>query len=395
MLPAAQYRRWLTLRRIRSVIEQVAGPPSEAIYHNTTRLLVGGEEAFPAMEALIASAKRTIHVEMYMVHDDAIGRRMRDLLALKAAQGVRVRMVYDSVGSIGTPDEFFDPIREGRGDVRTYLLFNPIARGNINRRNHRKLIIADGSAAILGGINWTVDSLPPEQGGGGWIDHAVQLRGPVVPWIDLHFWRTWLLAGGPAPGSEQSLYPPQRRAGRSTVIPRSNRTFQREPVILDCVISAVEGAHSSIRIMHSYFIPNSRLLKALRDASRRGVAIEIITPGNSDVPIAQAATRYYYPRLIRSGARVYERQGPVLHAKVMTIDGKWSLLGSSNLNYRSFLLNEELCVEIRGRQFARRLDRDMDRNRAASRRVRFSDTRAWSFGMRLFHFICHLFRRWI
>lgn len=395
MLPAAQYRRWLALRRIHAVIEHVAGDPYEAVLHNTTRLLIGGAEAFPAMEALIASARRTIHVEMYMVNDDAIGRRMRDLLALKAAQGVRVRMLYDSIGSIGTPDEFFDPIRDGLGDVRTYLIFNPIARGNVNRRNHRKLIVVDGRAAILGGINWTTDSLPPEQGGGGWIDHAVELQGPVVPWIDLHFWRTWLLAEGRPPGSEHSLYPRQRRAGRSTVVPRSNRAFQREPLILDGVINAVEGAKSRIRIMHSYFIPNSRLLKALRQARERGVAIELITPGNSDVPIAQAATRFYYPRLIRSGVKVYERQGPVLHAKVMTIDGKWSLLGSSNLNYRSFLLNEELCVEIRGRQFARRLDRDLDRNLAESRRVSMADTRNWSVGMKLFHFVCHLFRRWI
>lgn len=396
VLTGERLRAWLAYRRILAAWRAVWGR-NRAEQGNSVKLLVGGDNTFRAVERAIQSARHHIHIEMYQIEPDAVGRGFVEDLARKARQGVRVRLVYDAIGSINLPPTFFDELREAGGEVHAYHAFRTVGLSwALNRRNHRKLICIDGRVGFTGGINVSAEfAHQGVWGGAGWHDAMVQVRGPAVGQLELFFWHTWVYCHGRLPRQFNDYFPRVRSRGRAIVLARSSRRLLGRRSILNALLKAIAGARHHIHITQSYFIPTREMLKALRAASRRGVRVWLIAPGRSDVSAAHAASRYAYGRLMRGGVRVFERRGPVLHAKVVTIDGWWSLIGSSNINYRSFLMNLELSVEIRDTDLGHQLDEQFRRDLDESVPI----TRAWlasrTWSERFYQWLCHQLRWWM
>ncbi len=345
----------------------------------------------------MAGARRSIHVEMYMILDDAVGRGMVRRLVDAARRGVDVRLIYDPIGSIGTSPRMFRELRRAGGHVRAFHAPRfGTSPWELVRRNHRKLLCIDGSRAILGGINWTSQFLPErEPGGGGWYDLAVDIEGPAVGEIEVFFWRSWIYCRGEVPQDLAPYFPRVRRRGRARVYARTSFRILGRFSVYHALLSAIGMAERRVELMQSYFVPPGRLRRELESAARRGVKLDVIVPSVSDVPIAQAASRALYSSLLDSGVGIHEHPGPMMHAKAVVIDGWRSFIGSSNLNYRSFRLNLELSVEIHSLAFGRALSREFRKLQADSSHVSHADIRRWDMFRRLYNYFCYLFRFWI
>lgn len=389
-------QKYVDTRRVLAAWKSVLGP-RRSDRRNNVRLLAAGLEAFDEMARLMDSAKRSIHVEMYMIGNDSVGRGMVERLTAAAKRGVQVRLIYDALGSNEVGPRFFAALRRAGGEVQVFHTPRLINWAwELVRRNHRKLVSVDGRVAILGGINWTAQFLPVEmEGGAGWYDLAVEILGPAVGDIEVFFWRTWIYCGGTVPEDVASLFAKPVRRGRVRVFARTTTRIFGRFSVHDALRGAVMASQNSVRFMQSYFVPPRRFVNLLKDAEARGVSVQVIMPQYSDVPIAQAAGRAIYKRLLKAGAHLYERPGPMMHAKVVVIDGWRSFIGSSNLNHRSIRLNLELSVEVRSRAFARALLREHRKLRRTSERVTADYMKSWSLPRRVYHELCYLFRFWI
>lgn len=285
------------------------------------------------LEAL-AAARRAVTVEMYTFADDVTGRRFADVLADRARAGVPVRLIYDAVGSLDTPAAFFARLREAGVAVAE---FNPIFSLR-RKRDHRKLVIAD-DRAFVGGINWKRDYDAPSVGGLGWRDMAIELHGPIVG--DLHhiFAGTWRrLTRERLPDEAPS------EAGEIPVAAVSSERWGSRRSISRSYLHAIRSARKRLWIMNAYFVPARRFVRALRGAARRGVDVRVLVPAHTDIRPVWHATRALYSPLMRAGVRLYEWQGPMLHAKTAVIDGLWCTIGSYNLDHLSLFHNLELTV---------------------------------------------------
>jgi cardiolipin synthase len=389
-------KKYVATRRVLAAWKHVLGS-RRSDRRNGVRMLRTGIDALGSMAHLIESAKRSIHVEMYMIGDDAVGRGMIERLTAAANRGVEVRLIYDAVGSLDVGHRFFAALRAAGGEVIVFHaphLFS--GAWELVRRNHRKLISVDGGIAIVGGINWTSDFLPVQmEGGAGWYDLAVEIAGPAVGDIEVFFWRTWIYCGGEVPDDVERLFAKPVRRGRARVFARATTRIFGRYSVHHALRGAVMASQNSVRFLQSYFVPPGTFVNLLREASARGVSVQVIMPQDSDVPIAQAAGRALYARLMEAGVQLYERPGSMMHAKVVVIDRWRSFIGSSNLNHRSIRLNLELSVEIRSRSFARALLREHRAVRRASVQVTREYMRSWTLMRRMYHEFCYLFRFWI
>lgn len=290
--------------------------------------------AFPRMLDALAAARREIIVEMYSFADDATGRRFADALIDRARAGVPIRMIYDAVGCLETPSPFFGRLRDAGARV---VEFNPIFTLR-RKRDHRKLVIAD-DRAFVGGINWTRDYDDPSVGGLGWRDMAVEVAGPIID--DLHeiFDGTWRRLVG-----ERLERPPHGEAGDLPLAAVSSERWRSRRSIARSYLHAIRHAQKRIWISNAYFVPARRFVRALRGAARRGVDVRVLVPARTDIRSVWHATRALFTPLMRSGVRLYEWQGPMLHSKTAVIDGLWCTVGSYNLDHLSFFHNLELTL---------------------------------------------------
>ncbi|MGH8327839.1 MAG: phospholipase D-like domain-containing protein, partial [Steroidobacteraceae bacterium] len=333
---------------------------------NSVRVLQDGTQTFPAMFAAIERARRFLYLEYYTLQDvRSDGRALSDVLAAKARAGVRVRVIYDAVGSLGTPAKFFDGLRTAGVVLVQYNPIRPLASPlSLNQRDHRKILIADDRVAIVGGVNLstTYESAPalahalggkkesPQSPHPVWHDVDLEIRGPVVPQLSRLFRQHWREQKGQPLAAEA----PVREAPQSKEIVRvigssPTRLATRYYV---SVLTAIRTAESSIWMTAAYFVPTRQELRALRAAARRGVDVRILLPSHSDVGAALAVQRSYYPRLLAAGIKVYERSDGIVHSKTMVVDDVWSLVGSSNFDQRSVLFNDEVDVVVLGKATA-------------------------------------------
>lgn len=366
-------------------LEQAVNQDSPLVVGNRLTLLQDGPATYKAMLAAIRAARDHINLETYIFEDGEVGERFADLLLEKQAAGVQVNIIYDSVGSLNTPREFFD--RLSAGGIRL-LEFNPVNPARIkdrewllNNRDHRKLLVVDGKTAFLGGINISESysrgsSLPGRRSGrkkadpdqAGWRDTHLQIEGPAAAEFQKYFMDTWSRQKGP-PLAARNYFPRLTNRGDDIVRAIGSTFDGPESPIYQTLISAIDQAERSVRVTNAYFVPDARLMKALTDAARRGVNVEIILPGKTDSWIVFHAGRSNYAALLDAGVKVYERQGGVLHSKTATIDGVWSTIGSTNLDWRSFLHNDELNAVILGADFARQMQAMFAQDRAAAARI--------------------------
>lgn len=346
---------------------------------NRVSLLPHGGDFFPALLQAVFAAKTSICAEFYLIRDDTTGRAFAEALADAVSRGVRVSLVYDYIGCIDTPASYF---RRLESDGVRCLPFNRPAFKRLHWldiRNHRKVAIIDGETAFLGGLN-----IGDEYAGYGentkrWRDVGLRLDGPAVGELRKIFRLTWETEGGnPADLPPEPESTPEAVGGDDVMIvngtPHHNRSLIRSAFRM-----AMAGASDEIRIITPYFVPGPRVVRSLLRASRRGVKIQIILPSVSDVPIVKLASRAYLTPLLKAGIEIYERQGTILHAKVMLIDDCWVTLGSANFDYRSFHRNYEVNVIVDSQEFASQVERMFADDLSKSRRVIFSEyeKRGW------------------
>ena len=332
---------------------------------NRVTLLKDGAATYPAMVEAIRRSRDHINLESYIIEDDAVGRDFADLLIAQQARGVQVNVIYDSVGALQTPRPFFDRLRKAGIAV---LEFNPVSplAGNapwrIHLRDHRKLLIVDGNTAFVGGINissvYTSGSSlsfkSASSDGLSWRDTDVRIEGPVVADFQRLFLGTWAKQKGPVL-AQRNYYPTQLTTGKDIVRAIGSTPDDPFSQMYLTLISAIGNAERQIYATQAYFVPDPQLIKALLDAAARGVDVRLVLPSHSDSNLAFHAGRSYFTQLLEGGVRIYEREGQLLHSKTVVIDGVWSTVGSTNLDWRSFLDNDEINAVVLGREFAQQM----------------------------------------
>jgi cardiolipin synthase len=403
------------LARHLAVEQALVGSP--LVTGNRVQLLQDGPATYEAMFAAIRAARDHLNVEFYILEDDEAGQRFRELLLERLHAGVQVNLIYDSVGSIGTPKSFFDPLREAGAQVLEFNPVNPLKlrRGwNVNQRDHRKLLVVDGRVAFLGGINISgvysggslsssgsrgrsmrrqqerqhaVDALP-------WRDTQIRIEGPVVAEYQHLFLQTWSAQQGPELPA-RDYFPALQPQGSEVVRAIGSSPDEPYSFIYATLISALRNAESEILITTAYFVPDPQLLETLQDAARHGVKVKLLLPSHSDSAFVLAAGRAYYQALLDAGVELYERRDALLHAKTAVIDGVWSTVGSTNLDWRSFLHNQELNAVVLGPAFGARMREVFKVDLAASRRIDPAEWTQRPLGQRLKEQAARLWSWWL
>ncbi|HET9106045.1 MAG TPA: phospholipase D-like domain-containing protein [Steroidobacteraceae bacterium] len=353
---------------------------------NSVKVLRDGSQTFPAMFSAIAAARHFVDLEYYTFQDvQSGGRSLGDLLVTKSRSGVHVRVMYDAVGSLGTPAPFLARLRTAGVKLVQYNPLNPLrATASPNDRDHRKILVVDDEVAIVGGVNLsttyesaphilTSDASKPRKAGGSpaahpvWHDLDLEIRGPAVLPLARLFRQHWREQKGPALGPD--FDPPQRPQGKEIVRVIGSSPARLATRYYATVLTAIRTAQSSIWMTAAYFVPTHQELTALKNAARRGVDVRILLASHTDVPEVLAIQRSYYGQLLRAGVKVYERRTGIVHSKAMVIDGVWSLVGSSNFDQRSVLFNDEVDVVVLGISTAEQIQRDMLSDMAHARRI--------------------------
>jgi len=385
-----------------AVEQAIVGTPLTA--GNRVLLLQDGAATYRAMFAAIGAATDHINLETYKIEDDEIGRQLSELLLQKRAQGVQVNLLYDSVGSIGTPQAFFDRLTAGDVQVLEFNPVNPLSAKKewlVNNRDHRKLLVIDGRTAFVGGINFSrVHSggsfarRPGPEAKSAWRDTHLRIEGPVVDEFQKLFMQTWAKQRG-APLAGANYFP--ALAGKGGELVRAIGSTPDDPhsLIYLTLISAISKAESHVYLTNAYFVPDPQLLDALTGAAGRGVDVRLVLPGKSDSGPVFHAGRSHYSALLRAGVKIYERRDTMLHAKTATIDGVWSCVGSTNLDWRSFLHNDELDATILGREFAGQMEAVFAADLEASEAIDLERWKARPFVFRLKEQAARLWEYWL
>ncbi len=393
--------------------EAVAGTPLTT--GNSVALLEDGPATYAAMFKAIRGARDHINMETYILEDDDTGRQFADALIAKQQEGVQVNLIHDAVGTLGTPSAFFTRLSDAGVRVLTFNPVNPLkakAGWDVNNRDHRKILIVDGETAFLGGINISaVYSGGSASGGFGssgradrsgkkdakelpWRDTDLQVTGPVVADLQKFFLDTWeAQKGDPLPARD--YFPKLQDRGKEVVRAIASAPTDPYSLIYTTFISAINSAESEILLTNAYFVPDPQLMDALVGAVQRGVDVKMILPSTTDSWLVFHAGRAHYDRLLEGGVKLYERQDVLLHAKTALIDGVWSTVGSTNLDWRSFLHNQEVNVVVLGPEFGRRMRASFDRDLAASRQITLDAWRHRPIDVRVKELFGRMWEYWL
>jgi len=338
---------------IEPAFARVSGAPLAT--GNEVRLLRDARENYPAWLEAIAAARRTVHFESYIVHDDETGEEFALALSARARAGVRVRVIYDWLGAVGkTSGRFWRELRRSGVEVRC---FNPpsLTSGiSLLSRDHRKMLAVDGEIAFVTGLcvgrDWVGDAA---RGIEPWRDTGISLRGPAVAGLEQAFAQMWALCGAPIPTAERQG--PAAVTGDVAVRVIASMPGTAELYRLDQLIAA--AARRTLWLTDAYFVGTAAYVQSLRAAARDGVDVRLLVPGASDIWILRGLSRAGYRPLLEAGVRVYEWNGTMLHAKTAVADSRWARVGSTNLNLQSWIGNWELDVAVEHEGFAGQMAR--------------------------------------
>ncbi len=367
---------------------RLTGLPPRAGNH--VDLLTDNEGAFRSKSAAVRGAERSVWAEYYIIEDDATGRAFLADLAERARAGCDVRLLYDAVGSSDIPGEALEELRAAGGKAESFLPVNPLRRRwSMHLRNHRKLLVVDERIGFTGGMNVGDEyaqgsRIASGSGKGGrnrpWRDAHLRVEGPAVFDLATVFAEDWTFASG------ERLVPssiPLPAAGGSVVAVLPSGPDQTANANAHTFFAALSGALERCWLTTPYFVPDEPTVRALCNAAYRGIDVRVLVPAESDVPVAQAAGRFFYGTLLRSGVRIFEYLPAVLHAKTVVVDGSWALVGSANLDFRSFTLNFELGALVFDRAFAARLEERFTRDLSESRTVTLAEVEGRGFADRV------------
>lgn len=353
-----------TERQLWDQIERATGSPT--YQGNQIRLQFEGSASFDAWLEAIDGARRFVYFENYVVRDDRVGRAFREALIAKAHQGVPVCLIHDWLGCWATPNKYWKPLQEAGVQVRAFnrpslAIGDPLG---VLQRDHRKLVVADGEVAFVGGFcigeEWTGSrSRPP------WRDTGVEIRGPAAHAAALAFERLWGEIGEPS-YLARTLAPPGDAGSTPVWLIEGEPGKARVYRTLHLVAA---GARSRIWMTDAYFVAPRSVMEALAAAARQGVDVRILMPAHNNWPLVGSLSRGGYRFLLENGVRLFEWQGPMIHAKTAVADGFWSRVGSSNLNGASLMGNWELDVGVIDQGLAGQLEGLFLADLASSREI--------------------------
>ena len=362
---------------------------------NTVRTLVNGEATFTAILDAIEQAQHYVLVQFFIVRDDALGEMLKQLLLAKAAQGVRVCFLYDSIGSFDLPKRYVAALIAGGVEIHPFATHRRfVNRFQLNFRNHRKIVIVDGERAFIGGHNVGVEYLGGNPRLSPWRDTHIEARGPIVASVQFVFVEDWHWATQRLPRLEPSQAEQPESAGDADMhcLVVAPGPADKEETGSLFFVQAINAAQSRIWITTPYLVPDEAVFSALRLAVMRGVDVRILIPSRRDHYVVFEASKIYAYDLVRAGVRIFRYRPGFLHQKVVLIDEIAAAIGSANLDNRSFRLNFEIMVLTIDRAFAREveamLERDFEqawevdrseyRNASALRRVTMHVARLFS-----------------
>ncbi len=376
---------------------------------NAVTLLPTGRAVIEAVMDAIEGAQRYVHMEYYTADDVVLegGSGTRSLFTLMeqaAGRGVEVALIWDAVGSNDTPDAAFDRLRAAGVRLLEYHAINPFKRRfnlAVNDRDHRKLTVADGRVAIMGGVNMSKVYETPEAVGRGpdadhayWIDNGIRFEGPAVAEAHRLFLSTWDGNDGddgpPLLGSDDPMPGP---SGEHTMRVAGSAPAERKPLYNQTMRAAIRGAKSHLVLSTGYFVPTLREWRLLCRAAARGIRVDLLLPGYSDVQGAVHAARSLYGPLLKCGVRIHEVKHAMLHAKVATFDGVLTVIGTSNFDRRSVHYNNEIDAVVLSRGVAGDVEAMLRTHIAASDRMDYREWASRPLRERLAEFSARLWMR--
>jgi len=362
--------------------------------NNEAKLLIDGPATFEAMFAAIQKARRQILLESYIIEDAEVARQLADLLVQRRQQGVQVAVIYDSVGSLSTQESYFDRMRQAGIGICAFNPVNPLKSrryNDITQRDHRKILVVDNEVGFTGGINISAvyssgsgsfgsskgsRGKAAEQARGdeakgeqqrGWRDTMIQVRGPAVQALHGMVLETWQHQA--CEGALTPLPPPTGVAGQQLMRIVPSTPQDKENRIYALLLGSIRAAQHSVYLTMAYFAPGKDMVDALAEAAERGVDVQLILPSQSDFSPVMYAGRSHYGRLLKAGVKIHELKDAVLHAKTAVIDGVVSTVGSSNMDWRSFVHNNEVNAVVLGEDFGSAMTRMFEKDREASRPI--------------------------
>lgn len=314
----------------------------------------------------IAAAKNHVHIQFYIFEDDGFGNAVMEALVAKAAEGVEVRLIYDGVGCFSVKSSFFNRLRVAGGCVAPFLKVHfPLLTNKVNYRNHRKLVVVDGSLAFIGGCN-IADRYLHGINGGEWRDTMLAVRGRGVYGIQSSFLLDWYFASGTVVNAP-CYFPEMQSEGDVSMQVMTSNPVGEWRSIPGALVTALMNAKEYVYLQTPYLMPSESVLTAMQNAALAGVDVRLMIPAKSDSALADYASYSYLGALMRAGVKVYLYEKGFLHAKTLVSDGALSVIGSANLDFRSFSYNFEICAYVYDGQLAGSMHRQFMHDISCSR----------------------------
>lgn len=350
---------------------------------NRIEILLNGDEIFPAKLRLIRAAKKSINYAQYVWEEGQPSEDIVEALAERCRAGVPVNVLLDAVGAFSMPAEYRQRMVDAGCRVQSFRPLGPFAIDKVNFRNHRRILVADGRVGITGGSGTS-----GKWGGNGqqedhWRDTDVWAEGPVVEQLQGAFAENWLEATGVALGGPDYFPSPLEAKGKVEAQAVRSSPAGGSAAVYTMYLLAMASAKHSIYITNPYFLPDEKMIETLVGTAGRGVQVKLLLPGAIDHNLVRQASRGELGRLLQAGVEVYEYRPALLHAKTMVVDGRWATVGSTNLDRRSFALNDEINLVVYDQGFAERLEHIFKNDVARSKRITYDGWKERGFVSRL------------
>ena len=360
---------------------------SPVVGGNRVEVLLNGDEIFPAKLRAIRSARRTINYAQYVFEEGKPAQEVAQALAERCRAGVTVNVLLDAVGALALPTEYRDIMTNAGCRVEIFRPLSPFAIDKVNNRNHRRILVADGRMGITGGSGtsgkWGGDGKTQDH----WRDTDVWIEGPVVEQLQGAFAENWLEATGIALGGRDYFPAPLEAKGHASAQAVRSSPAGGSAAMYTMFLLAMASARRSIYITNPYFLPDDKMVETLVRTARNRVRVVLLLPGAIDHNIVKQASRGELGRLLEAGVEVYEYRAALLHAKTMVVDSRWATVGSTNLDRRSFALNDEINLVVYDEAIAHRLERIFEADLARSRRITYEGWRNRSMMSRFLEFL--------
>jgi cardiolipin synthase len=358
--------------------------------HNDVKLLVNGEEKFPEVLRSLEQAKHHVHMEYYVFSYDDVGKKVVDVLIRKAKQGVQVRIIIDDLGS-QHHRKMVKRLRRAKIEIYRFMpvAFPFLAQANF--RNHRKIIVIDGRIGFEGGINIDERYLNSGKHKLYWRDAHIKVEGPLVNLLQLQFLLSWhFTAKKKFPFEPPYFGNSFERKGNATATLVASGPDSPRPYCMEAILAAINQAKKRIWIVTPYFIPTDQIITALQIAATNGVDVQMILPGRSDSHIVKHASLSYIKPLLRSGIRIFFYEKGFAHAKTMTFDNQLAIIGTANMDTRSFYINFEIVAVVYDQHLCEAVDRSFENDLKNSKEVTYMEWSKRSIYNRLLDSVCRL-----